>query len=367
MGGTTAARAGCRFRRARRLHRSDRGVVSVVGTLLALLVFFALFGIFLTQYVPLWMTDNESAFSSQAAFAFSQLKSNIDYQYSVGGPTTLGVPFTLTSNGVPLIAQATQATLDFIPSNCAPQSVAGYTQQVPFYTVTVHPAGTVIGQPVAPGQCIFANVTVGYGPGGTGTPSYYHMSTGTLEMLLPNRYYTPETFYYEDDAVIQSQLGGYQVMAFPPPFNVTTYAGNTTVATSFLQLYGNATAVVGQQSQQVFSSNYFSQFVATNGKYVAASKTYLPTNFSFEIGTQYPCAWYAYLNSAMATSGLTARSLYWLNVTGLAPFTAPSTSTCANDAANGATTVVWLQIRPVVDYATLFYAGSTLTVGVGGG
>ncbi len=339
----------------------------MVGTLLALLVFFALFGIFLTQYVPLWMTDNESEFSNQAAYSFSQLKSNIDYQYTVGGPSTLGVPFSLQSQGVPLIAQATQATLNFVPTNCPSQSVTGYTAQVPFYTETVHPSGTVIGQPVNSARCNFANVTIGYGPGGTGATYYQLIGTGALQMVLPNRYYTQETYYFEDDAVIQSQIGGYQVMAFPSPFNVTTVAGNTSLTTSFLQLYGNATAVVGQESQQVASTLRYTQYVTSNGKYSSSTKTYSPTNFTFEIGTQFPCAWYAFLSKQMATSGLTASKQYWLNVTGLASFTAPSTSTCANDAALGSTTIVEVQVQHFVDYVTLFYAGAQIAVSLGAG
>ncbi|MCI4354935.1 MAG: hypothetical protein L3K06_06175, partial [Thermoplasmata archaeon] len=65
MGGLHYRTGGQRYRRRHRLGKDTRGVVAVVGTLLAMLVFFSLFGIFIEQYLPLWMTDNESSFTSQ--------------------------------------------------------------------------------------------------------------------------------------------------------------------------------------------------------------------------------------------------------------------------------------------------------------
>jgi hypothetical protein len=364
MGGTRGVvAAGRRYRRARRLHDADRGVVAVVGTLLALLVFFALFGIFLTQYVPLWMVDNESQFTAQAAASFAQLKSNVDLQYALGGPPTFGTPFTLTSNGVPLIAAATQGTLTFIPSNCPPQTVSGFPGQTPFYTASVHPGGTVIGQPVVPTDCNFVNVTIGYGPGSAGKPYYQTIQTGTLQMVLPNRYYSAQEFYYEDDGVVQAQYGGYEIMAFPPPLNISTTAGNTSLSTSLLQLYGNSTSVVGQQSQEVFTTLRYSQLSTSNGLYYASNSTFRPTNFTFEIGTFFPCAWYSYLTSAMKTSGLTNTTQY--SITQAGSTNPPTLSACSNP--TGVTTIVELNIFSfTLSYVSLFNAGAQVTLGVGG-
>ncbi|HTT14693.1 MAG TPA: hypothetical protein VMG81_02800 [Thermoplasmata archaeon] len=348
---------------------SERGVVAVVGTLLALLVFFALFGVFLTQYVPLWMVDNESAFTAQSAASFAQLKANVDLQYALDGPPVYGTPFTLQSAGVPLIAAASQGTLTFIPTNCPPQSVTGYSQQVPFYTAAIHPAGTTIGQPVVSTDCVFENLTIGYGPGSTtgatggGNPYYQEVTSGTLQMVLANRYYPAQEFFFENDGVIQAQPGGYQIMAFPPPLNVSTVAGNTTVSTSFLQLYGNATAIVGQQSQQVFSTLRYAQYVTTNGLYYTSNTTYRPTNFTFEIGTEFPCAWYSYLQSVMSTSGLLNTTQYKITEGGST--NPPTITACENP--TGITTIVELNIFSFkVSYVTLFYAGAQISLGVGG-
>lgn len=345
MGGTPSFSASRRYRRARRLHHHKRGVVSVVGTLLALLVFFTLFGIFLTQYLPLWMTDNESQFTSQAAYSFALFKSNVDsqYQFPAGTPQSLGTPFVVSSQGIPLLAQPTEATLVFLPSTCP----AG------FYAKGVTGASSAnYGQPVNASQCVFANVTFSHGPGGSGLYSQ-RIATGTLEMILPNRYYTGQTFYFEDDGVIQTQLGGYQIMNVNPPLNVTYNAGNLTVTSSLLQLYGNASTYIGQGSQDVYSHFRYSQNVVSNGIYVTANNSYIPFVYTFEIGTQYPCAWSSFLKTAMQNSGVPTASYSFTSYSGA----------CYNP--TGKTTELTLKISNV-DYTVLYNAGVQVSLGVGG-
>jgi type II secretory pathway pseudopilin PulG len=365
MGGARVGNSGRRFRRTRRLRKAQRGVVAVIGTLLALLVFFALFGIFLTQYVPLWMTDNESQFTSQAATSFAQLKSYVDSQYLSGGPAVYGTPFTISSQGIPLLAQPTEGTLVFIPSTCP----GG------FYSKGVTGAtSSNYGQPVVPTFCVFQNISLSTGPSGSAMYSQ-HVESGVLEMVLPNRYYTGQTFYYEDDGVIQSQGGAQQIMLVPPPFNVTTVGTNTSVTTSFLQLYGNATTIIGQGSEQVFSHLRYTQTVASNGKMKNGIVQVDTLNVTFEVGTQNPCAWEHQLWAQMNVSGMT----YKLNPTKgstqptynwtseAAPFTATAGSgvNLACSVPNGQTTIIALNMHSV-DYASVFYAGVQFSLGVGG-
>jgi hypothetical protein len=364
MGGTVASRSARRYRRARRLRANKRGVVAVIGTLLSLLVFFALFGIFLTQYVPLWMTDNEAEFTNNAATSFIEFKGGVDTQYALGLPPTLGTAFTISSAGVPLIAQATEGTLTFLPTTCP--GVNG----VSFYHPHVSGATAAnYGQPVNPAYCVFENQTLSNGPGGSG-PLYETVATGVLQMQLPNRYYSSQLFYFEDDGVIQTQSQGYQVMAFSPPFNVTYLAGNTTVHSSFLQLTGNATTVIGQGSEEVYSHLRFSQFLTSNGKATSLTNpTLRPFNYTFEIGTQYPCAWSKFLWSQMNASGLSyhfastypSPSYNFTNPVSLVR-TVPYTGSCYNP--TGTTTVIVVNVN-AINYATLFYAGAQVTVGVG--
>ncbi len=355
MGGAQVQNPGRRYRRARRLREARRGVVAVIGTLLALLVFFALFGIFLTQYVPLWMTDNESQFTSQAATSFAQFKSYIDAQYLIGGPSIYGVPFTLSSDGVPLIAQPTQGTLTFIPFACP----GGFNT-----------TGKGIGQPANSKFCTFENITLSPGPGGS---SYFsqHVATGVLEMQLPNRYYSAQTFYFEDDAVVQSQGGTSELMTVPPPFNVTTVAGNTSLTTSYLQMFGNASTIIGQGSQEVFTHLRSTAPIASAGKITNGVISGNSLSVTFEVGTVNPCAWQRYLWSDLNVSGIkyaltptSGVSSYNFTIPGTTTASIPLVSpTCASQ--SGQTTIIAVNLYDI-DYATVFSAAIQLTLGLGG-
>ncbi len=193
------------------------------------------------------------------------------------------------------------------------------------------------------------------------------ITTGVLELILPNRYYNPETFYFEDDGVVQSQSSGYQVMAFPPPLNISAVAGNTTVSDSLLQLYGNASTVFGQGSEEVYSHLKYSDLVTSNG---GASLT--PFKFTFEIGTQYPCAWDPYLYHLVTTSGLSSTvsaSAPYYTLTNTFQTVATPTLTptftagsCFNT--NGATTILSFSLVNI-NYAEVYQAGFQVGLGVG--
>ena len=332
----------------------------MIGTLLALLVFFALFGIFLTQYVPLWMTDNESLYTSQASTSFATLKSVIDEQYALDGPQTVGTPFQVSSQGIPLIAQPTQGTLEFLPNSCPGSGGIGFFSA----TATGGAKGNgglmtathQYGQPVTPSFCVFANITEAVGPGGI--PNFgQQIASGTLQMQLPNRYYSPETFYMEEDGVVQSQSSSYQVLAFPPPLNISYAGSNATITASFLQLYGNASAVVGQGSQEVYSQLRYSTLQTSNGGGT-------PFKFTYEIGTQYPCAWDPFLYNLVTKSGLptTDYTLYGtFSDTNSYTLTPTYTGSCYSGI--GTTTILAFSVT--VNYAQVYVAGVQITMGIG--
>ncbi|MCI4364032.1 MAG: hypothetical protein L3K13_07025 [Thermoplasmata archaeon] len=312
MGVLTRTEGGRRYRRHHRLARSQRAVVSVVGALLALLVFFALFGIFVTQYVPLWMNDNEAMYSSNIQASFAELKQNIDLQAELGGPQVLSVPFPLASQGIPLFAAPTTATLNYIPHT----------------------------------QGVYASVKMQYGPGGQ--PNFvYNQSLGTVQMSIPNRYFPPQQFIYENDAVIQAQGDTQQVVAYPPLLSINTSGNFQTVSLTVVQLYGNATQVVSTGTEEVYS--HFGSFTSfpSNGS-LSAPNT--PFTVTVTFGTLHPCAWATFLNRTLATSGLPASA--WT----LTPHT------CV--AALSSSVPVKIVFSAVTSF-NLFVATSTIVTGVG--
>ncbi len=333
MGGTNRSHARRRYLRSRRFHGSRRAVVAVVGTLLALLVFFALFGVFLTQYVPLWMNENEYQFTNQASASFTQFKGAVDSQYVLGAPLSYGTPFTMSSQSIPLFAQPTQGSLAFLPSNCP----------------SIPAINTVGGQTT---KCVFQSVELSVGPGGTG-PFVQSAPSGTLSMQLPNRYYSAQTFYFQDDAVVQSQGPGQQVLVLPPPLNVTTIPAangltNTTVYASFLQLSGSSQGLNGPSTQQVYSQLGTTQRITSNGSAGASF------DFIFEVGTPYPCAWVHYLQQMMSGSGAS----YLISPS------SPPASDCS--LGNGQAVVVSFSVTNV-NYAVLYSSRIQVSLGVGGG
>src|ERR1700691_4589759 len=115
MGRVTHRTGGRRYRR--RLRGDRRAVVAVIGTLLSMLVFLSLFGVFISEWMPLWMNDNESQFTSETQASFAQLKSSMDLQTALQGPAVYATPFTMSSNGVPVLSAATAGILNFVPNN----------------------------------------------------------------------------------------------------------------------------------------------------------------------------------------------------------------------------------------------------------
>ncbi len=354
MGGASSRIVGLRYRRSRRLRRSRRAVVAVIGTLLALLVFFALFGIFLTQYVPLWMTENESAFSNQAATSFALLKSDIDEQYSIGGPLTYAVPFVMSSQSVPLIAQPTQAQLSFLPLNCPGVFTTG-------------------GVPNVPTDCVFQRAVMNVNPAKPttyDTPFNESTAAGVLKMYLPDRYYPTVQYVLEDDAVFSTQAGSNQIVVDPPPLNVTTVGSNTSVQTSFLEMFGNSSSYTGQGSKDVFSHLEFTQSFSSVGRFETTAHAAVPFNFTYEVGTSNACGWYSYLHTLAVTSGLTQYAstaspltAKGYNLTTTLPSTPPSSTVCVNSA--GTTYDLTLTFYNI-NYATVAYAGVEVSFSQGG-
>lgn len=261
MGNVEQRTAGRRYRR-HRLRGGRRGVVAVVGTLLAMLVFFSLFGVFISEYLPLWMNDNESAFTSQTETSFAELKSNMDLQTALQGPAVYATPFTMSSQGVPVLSQPTAGILNFVPNS--------------------------------PG--VFANVSMNPGPGGASL-FYQNFSLGTITMSLPNRYYSPQFFDLENDAVIQSQSSTEQLMLYPPGLALNASGTSFGVTLTLVQMLGNATQAVSTGTEEVYSHYLFSQaFTSAPSSGTVSGK--------WVLGTHYSCAWTRFLETEFAGAGL---------------------------------------------------------------
>jgi hypothetical protein len=347
MGELHNARAGRRYRRFQRLGPRRRGVAAVVGTLLALLVFFALFGIFITEYLPLWMADNEAQFTAQAGASLAQFKSNIDAQYALGGPPVYATAFPLSSDGVPLLAQPTQATLILLPPSCPDAFYAN-------------------GTPEDVSACVFERQAFTAGAKAT-TNNPFNATTDTslLEMQLPNRYYSQQTFWYEDDGVIQSQGGGHELVTGPPALTLSKVGSNFSLTTTYVELYGNATVVIGQGSEEVYSQLVTYQTDTSSGRFATSAGVAVPFNFTMQLGTRNPCAWWQYFSNLTASSGLAKNSFWtltWSANGATSSASAPSASVCLNS--NALTYLVTLKLLGL-SYATITLSSFIVNLGAG--
>ncbi len=347
------ANLGRRIRRSPRrgrFRRGRRGVVSVIGTLLALLVFFALFGIFLTQYLPLWMTDNESELTNEAESSLAMLKAGIDTQWAFDGPPEYTVPFTMSSQAVPLLAQPTGAILSLLPPYC----VGGFSSTTP-------------GKPVEPQNCVYEYLSLTSSGTLTQNHSYAVWSaSGSVELQIPNRYYTPQTFFFEDDGLIQSQPGGHQWMLLPPTLNVSRVGTNVTVRDTFLEVFTNSSEFIGQGTEDLTSHLLFSNVVSSADRFVSGT-TSEPFTVTYTVGTLNLCAWYGYLSglknaSVNETNPTGTITLSVLNdTTSIAPPFASGVCTNSDKVTYDLTLTI-----PKVTYASLFSAGVQLSLNVGG-
>ncbi len=277
MGVRRLARSRRGFRHSRDLRGEQRGVAAVVGTLLSLLVFFALFGIFLTQYVPIWMTQNETQFSNEAQASLATLKSDVDEQYALGGPPTYAVPFTMSSEGIPLIAQPTQGSLQFLPGCPAGSPKTSCLYQSLSYV-----------RNATSGASLSENV-----------PTYY------LKMNLPNRYYTPITYFFEDDALVSIQPGGHQLMLVPPPLNVSSTPGNVSVQSSYLILGSTSASYTAPGSKDVYTTLASHSKITSTGRFANVPGCGNPCfDVTLTFSVYGVCAWYSYLYGLMNASGI---------------------------------------------------------------
>jgi hypothetical protein len=281
----------------RRFRRHSRAVVAVIGTFMALLIFFALFGVFLTQYLPIWMTEDEQQLAEQVQTSMAQLKAYVDLQASLGGSPVYTVPFPTVSQSIPLLTQPTDAIITFLPFT----------------------AGIYGSLSMSPGPGNPMNIPV----------STYaeNVSLGRLVAMQPDRYYSPQTLSFEGDGVVQSQSYTKQVLEYPPVINFNQSGNAFGVTISIVQLVGAATQSSGVGTQEISSHYVFSQAIYSSSTADALTSTYV-------IGTQYPYAWGTYLNTVLSASNLTATH-YALTVCGKAVPAGGAVPTCSSSSAAG--------------------------------
>ncbi|MCK5037648.1 MAG: hypothetical protein KAS16_00980 [Thermoplasmata archaeon] len=281
-------------RLTRRLSWNEDGVSSTIGTIMSMMIFLTLLSMFMNQYVPIWMEDNEATHMSNVEAQFSTLKHSVNLQILSGMlgsyDVSLYSPITLGAQGIPMFAAPTMGQLSINPDS----STSGCEVS---WMYNMSSGGS---PPVYTSEMLWSN------------------SSGNVKLLVPNRYFVPQTIVYENDAIILSQAEGELVKA--PPQITLRQEGSR-----YNMIITQVTFIGKNQSFNGFDTRGITTYLrsATTSTFNDAN-SYIPTtdaltgNITLNQTTQYGDAWFTYLNSTMVrynfdwdTDYLITRS--WLN------------------------------------------------------
>lgn len=262
---------------------NDEGVAATIGTIMSLLVFLTAFGMFTNQFVPVWMSDNESTHMSTVVQQFTTLKSSLDIAISYNtnsriAPTPVFVPITLSSPGIPVFAAATAGILQYTPE--------GFNQRPSFNISYTYISSTGV-------QNTLDQTNDGH-------------SGGMLDLYCPNRYFVEQHLVYESGAVILNQSDGEIVIA-GPQFAVSNMgtASNRQIVLMITQvaLQGLDKTIGGTGSKGVTAELLYADTTSYN-----SSASPLPS-VTITIRSTHGNAWYQYFMSALnGTADLTIRN-----------------------------------------------------------
>ncbi len=259
---------------------NDEGVAATIGTIMSLLVFMTAFGLFTNQFVPVWMSDNESTHMSSVIQQFSTLKSSVDIGISYNSnsriaPTPVFVPITLSSPGIPVFAAPTAGILQYIPEA---------TNQRPMFNITY-------------------NYISSTGMPNTLSPINDGHSGGSLDLYCPNRYFVEQHLVYESGAVILNQSDGEFIIA-GPQFTVknigTTSSPQIVVMLTQISLQGLNKTIGGTGSKGVTADLLYADTTAYENNSITGSQV------TITITSNHGYAWYQYfLNRLNGTADMT--------------------------------------------------------------
>lgn len=256
-------------RLTRRLSWDEEGVSSTIGTIMAMMIFLTLLSMFMNQYVPIWMEDNEATHMNDVEGQFATLKHSVDLQILTGMMGSYDVslysPITLGAAGIPMFSAPTLGQL------------------------SVNPDPTQSG----------TRVSWNYNVSGDGVQTLYSNSSGNVKLLVPNRYYVVQTIVYENDAVILDQAEGELVKA-PPQISLRKEGGRYNMVITQVSLISKNQTFNGFDNRGI--TTYMRSSTSSTFNDV---DTFIPTtdaltgNIYINQTTQYGDAWYSYLNNTM--------------------------------------------------------------------
>ena len=251
----------------------DEGVASTVGTIMALMVFLAFLSMFTSQYVPVWMEENEASHMATAYGQFATLKQAVDMQILVGtiqgtSPVQMFSPVKLGAEGIPMFASPTPGYLSIYRS-------LSYNN----VSFSYNTSASIVDHKTATG--------------------------GTIKLYSPNRYYIEQEVAFENDALILKQPDG-QYMKATPQLIVTSVGSMYYISYTQVDLRGDDTDYIGfgtrgvQTTMKSTTTTTFTNLTNESAPLTPTTHPYLYINHT----TLYERAWNVSFNQTLSNAGM---------------------------------------------------------------
>jgi hypothetical protein len=252
---------------------NDEGVASTVGTIMAMMVFLAALSMFTSQYVPVWMEENEASHMAGAYGQFAALKQAVDMQVLAGtiqGTATVQMfsPLKLGAEGIPMFASPTPGYLSISRS------------------------------------ISYDNVSFSFNTSAS-VVDYAARTGGAIKLFVENRYYVAQELAFENDALILKQPDG-QYMKATPQLTITPSGGMYQISYTQIDLRGDDVNFIGFGTRGVktimksTSTTTFTNLTGEQSLGIPATHPFLYINHT----TYYERAWNTSFNQTLSNSGL---------------------------------------------------------------
>jgi len=225
---------------------NEDAVVGIVVTVLLIGLVISITVMINTVYVPQWTEEQEASHMDQIATQFTSFKQNVDLQAMLQQETFLSSWFTLGSKEIPILNSGrTFGRLELIED---------------VYNITIESEED--------------------------DAALVNISTGRIKFDAGNSYFVPQSYIYENGALILKQYDAHMLIG-KPTFFVTTYGKNLSL--TIIDINGT----IGKRT----SSGYGITPVQT--QVTDVSETEITLFDKMIIRTEYPNAWITALNATL--------------------------------------------------------------------
>jgi len=249
--------------------RKEDGIASTVGTIFALMIFTSLLSMFMMQVVPVQMKGSEAQHDLKVVSQFSYMRSMMDLlTLTKNSNYTTYVPIKLGAEGITLFASPTYGQLSVFPET----TQSNFQLSISFS--------------IEGGDKIYAN------------------SSGSIQILLPNRYYVAEMISYENGAVIRYNIDAKNASFVIEPnikFQYSESEKGIIISAVLQVIYGLPKSVTGMETRNLGITYVGS----SSSSYIPENQVNITVRSNYTYGhlvLNFTKSWLDYLYNTLADS-----------------------------------------------------------------